>query len=531
MNNNAPQGYQVINLIDLLWYICCRWRVLISAMLLCAVLVGGYRVYKNNAFNAGLQQTQQAQENAGAGPSAYEQLTQAETVPVDNAVSYAMQLQLLLNYQESSVYLSLDPYHVNVQLLNYVIEVKGSDTAENGMDAGTLAGLIRQAYVSYINSGAAAGKLAETYTDMDQVSISELISAEELSQTSASSVSQQGSFTTNGDTTTFEVEPGSGADKAYALFRVRALGRTGEDAKTLADTLDQILKDYTAALTGTLDQHTVTLSDSNAGVVVDMNLAAARQNLQTNLINTRTGMNNLVAAFSDNQKAAYESILESSGIAESEATDETAGTDGAEGTIASGAQPISLTNGLAKFVLLGLFMGLMLAAVFLALIYVLVPTLKTTEDFTRCFQYYLMADLSCYQDAPKRFGAGVDCFLNKLRYRDRLPLEEEERLLATNLKVTCQKEGLTSVYLTSSHTLSEKELGIVQGLTEALKKENITVSYGRSIERDAESYENMTNTGAVVYVEKLGKCRFDSLENISAMTQKQGVKILGVVAM
>ena len=40
----------------------------------------------------------------------------------------------------------------------------------------------------------------------------------------------------------------------------------------------------------------------------------------------------------------------------------------------------------------------------------------------------------------------------------------------------------------------------------------------------------MTKTGAVVYIEKLGVSRFASLENIHAMTEKQGVKILGVVA-
>ena len=97
--------------------------------------------------------------------------------------------------------------------------------------------------------------------------------------------------------------------------------------------------------------------------------------------------------------------------------------------------------------------------------------------------------------------------------------------------MTCRNEGVSSVYLTSSYHMTDEEAGIIQKLIDALKKENIKAVYGGSIERDAESYERMTDTGAVVYVEKLGKSRFNSLENIDAMTARQGVKILGVVAM
>ena len=521
--NNSPQRYQVVNLLDLLWYLCYHWRSLIVGMLLCALLASGFRVYKNDAYNAGVEAQLAAQESPEVEVSIYDTLTQVEAAAVDNAVIYAQQLQQYLNYQKNSVYINLDPYNENVQILNYIVEVKKGDIAEEGMDANALADLLKQSYVGYINSGAAAGAVKAIDADMDQSAIDELISAVDLTNLPDSSSFQTGSFATSGGTTTFNVESDSNIERVYAVFEVTVLGSSEADAKKLADALDQTLNNYTATLTEALDVHTLTLSATNTSVIVDNNLVGIRQSFNTNLINARTNLNNLLAAFTDNQRMAYENITGYRADANT-LTD----TEAAETVV---PEKLPLTSGLAKYLILGLILGIFLWAVVWAMIYILVPTLKTTDDITRCFQYYLMADLSCYQNSNKRFGAGLDKFLGKLRYRDALPLEEEQRLLATNLKVTCRKEEVSSVYLTSSYVMSDAEMQRIDALIESLGKENITAVYGRSVERDAESYEKMTEVGAVVYIERLGKSRFDSLEKISAMTEKQGVKILGVVVM
>lgn len=540
MNSNEPQRYQEINLVDLIWYICSRWRLLIVAMLLFSLLAGCYQVYKNIANNAAadkqmseLEEEKKEEEEAEDRKRnvSYDSLTPTEAAAVDNAAIYAGQLQMFLKYQEDSVYVNLDPYNVNVQIVNYIVQVDKDEIAEDGMDANALADLLKQSYVSFINSGAAAGKLMEVYEGIEQTAIVELVSAENLNSITDSSSFQEGSFTSQGSTTTFRVDSDSSINRTYALFRVRVLGSSEKDADRLAKALDKVLKDYSVTLTKTLDQHTIKLSDSISSVIVDGGVLSARQNLQANLINSRTNLNNTLAAFTDEQKSAYQKLTGNrvDAVITEQSGDETENAEDESELLL--LTKVSLTSGLVKYILLGLFGGLMLAAVFVAMTYVLVPTLKTTDDITRCFNYYLMADLSCYQKLPKRFGSGIDQFIHKLRYRDSLTLEEEQRLLATNLKVTCRNEGVSSVYLTSSYHMTDEEAGIIQKLIDALKKENIKAVYGGSIERDAESYERMTDTGAVVYVEKLGKSRFNSLENIDAMTARQGVKILGVVAM
>lgn len=311
-------SFQVINLLDLLWYLCYHWRSLIVGMLLCALLASGFRIYKNDAYNAGVEAQLAVQESPEEEISTYDTLTQAD--------------------------------------------------------------LLKQSYVGYINSGAAAGAVKAIDADMDQSAIDELISAVDLTSITDRSSFQTGSFEA--------------------------------DANTLTDT-------------------------ETVEIVVP--------------------------------------------------------------------EKVPLTSGLVKYLILGLILGIFLWAVVWVMIYILVPTLKTTDDITRCFQYYLMADLSCCQNGNKRFGTGIDKFLGKLRYRDALSLEEEQRLLATNLKVTCRKEEVSSVYLTSSYVMSDAEQQRIDALIQSLAKENITAVYGRSIERDAESYEKMT--------------------------EKQGVKILGVVVM
>lgn len=521
--NNTPQRYQEINLIDLIWYICSRWRTVIAVMLLFAVLGGVYQLQRNIANNRAAASQAENEKEEDDESNIYQDLTPAEISAVENAAVYASQLQMYLDYQKKSVYINIDPYNEKIHIINYVIQVNEEDLAEDGMDAGSLAGLLKQSYMTYISSGACAGELAKTFEDIDQTALGELVYAEDVNSVSDASSYQEGSFTTNGGTTTFRVESDDSTHRAYAMFRVRVLGSTAEDAKELADAVDRNLMSYTDRLTEKLDKHEIKQTDTISSVIIDHSLISSRLGLQGNLINSRNNLNNTLAAFTDDQKTAYERLTGNS-VTTALTEEETPVED--ESVITA----VPLSSGLVKYVILGLIGGMMLAAVGIAMVYVLAPTLKTNEDITRCFQYYLMADFSCYQDIKKRFGAGIDRFLHRLRYRDQLTLEEQKELLAANMKVTCRKEGVTSVYLTSSCRLNETESGIVSWLVDALKKENITAAYGGSIERDARSYENMTETGAVVYVEKLGKSRFDSLENIDAMTQKQGVKILGVVA-
>ena len=529
MNNQAPQRYQEISLIDLFWQLCSSWRILIVSMAGVAVLAGGYRVYKNVSYNTVVESESRAKEEAGKNGSkenlAYDVLTQAEAAAVDNAVASEEQLQMNMDYRKNSVYINLDPYHENVRILSYIVEVNREETDQEGMGARALAELLRQSYVRYINSGAAAGKLAGTSETLDETAAGELISAEAADSVSSNSQGYQaGSFTTNGGTTTFQVESDSSENKACALFTVRVLGSTDGEAKELADALDKILAEYAKTLSETLDRHQIILADSNASIIVDTDLVTRRQSLNSDLINGRAGLDNILTAFTDDQMAAYESMIN-----QGQGDEQDEKEDKAEQTQA--VQTISVTSGLLKYLFFGLVIGLFLAAMVLTLVYVMCPTLKTTEDLTGCFHYYLMADLSSHREIKKRFGAGIDRMINRLRYRGCLPLEEEQRLLATNLKVTCRKEGISSVYLTSSYLMSKDEEQTVKKLISDLKKDGITVAYGGSVERDAESYEKMTNTGAVVYIEKLGKSRFGSLENIHAMTEKQDVKILGVVTM
>lgn len=513
MNNQAPQRYQEISLIDLFWQLCSSWRILIVSMIGFAVLAGGYRVYKNTSYNTIVESErrakEEAEENGSKDNPAYDALTQAEAAAVDNAVASAKQLQMNMDYRKNSVYINLDPYHENVRILSYIVEVNREEIAQDGMGARALAELLRQSYVRYINSGAAAGKLGGTSETLDETAAGELILAE----------------TVDGETTTFQLESDSSEKKACVLFTVRVLGSTDGEAKELADALDEILAEYAKTLSETLDRHQIILGDSNTSVIVDTELATRKQNFNTDLTNGKANLDNMLTAFTDNQKAAYENMINQIQREEQKDKEED------KSTQTPSVQTISVTSGLLKYLFFGLVIGLFLAAMVLTLVYVMCPTLKTTEDLTGCFHYYLMADLASHREIKKRFGAGIDRMINGLRYRGRLPLEEEQRLLATNLKVTCRKEGISSVYLTSSYLMAKDEEQTVKKLIADLKKNGIAAAYGGSIERDAESYEKMTNTGAVVYIEKLGKSRFGSLENIHAMTEKQDVKILGVVTM
>lgn len=575
MNNSTPRT-QEIDLLDMIWYLVYHWRSIIATtlvfMLLAGCLQGMKIVSHNKNVDAAIEEQrieeeeqkakeeeeQQKEEvekeqeelleedklNAYADKTnaqlskTYNKLTSSEAVSVDYAIIYAKQLQMYLDYKATSVYINLDAYNEKIQTLNYLIKVDTSDLQKNGMEARALADALRQSYVYYVNSGAIASDVKEIYGNVKEASLCELISAEGLLSTDNSDSSQSGSFTENGLTTSFHITSDSNTTNAYALFMVKVAGKTAGDAKVIAEAFDSALAKYTESVGETLGKHSITLCNSYSSTIVNKDLMYAQINLDNSIINTRNSLNNTVAAFNEMQRKAYEeltgTLLAGSApetvdvIAPAPTTDETGET--VETVYYTEADKLSLKRGVVKYAILGIFGGIFVMCMFWAMIYILAGTIKTTRDLTCGFGYYLFADLSVYEDRKKRLGWQIDSLLDRIRLRNKVSREEEATLMATNIKVTCEKNNVTSVYLTSTAVLSEGDKQMIYKLMEDLKRVGIAADFGGTIVRDSASYEKMIQTGNVVYVEKMRVSRVEDLIKAGAMTENQGVKVLGVVA-
>lgn len=569
MNNSTPRT-QEIDLLDMIWYLVYHWRSIISATLVFMLLAGclqGMRIVSHNKevdaaieaqrIEEEAQKAQQAQEEEALEQQkveeealeeeksyaqfsgTYNKLTSSEAMAVDYAMIYAKQLQKYLDYKATSVYINLNPYNEKVQTLNYMIEVETADLQERGMDARTLADALNQSYINNINSGAIVSDVTEIYGNVKEESLCELISAEGLNSTNNSDFQQTGSFTADGSTTTFHVTTDSNVTNSYALFMVKVAGRTAEDAKEIAEAFDGALSKYTESVGETLGKHSITLCDSYSSTIVNKDLMYAQINLDNSIINVRNSLNNTVAAFNEMQRKAYGeltgTLLAGSAqetvdvIAPASTTGETG--EALENVYYTEADRLSLKRGVIKYVLRGFLGGLFVMCTFWTIVYIMVGTVKSTIELTRGFGYYLLADLSVYKERKKKgLGNRLDCFLDKLRNRNRVSREEELALMATNIKVTCEKHGVKSVCLTSTVVLKEEEKQLVQNLMEQLKKANITADFGGNITKNCSSIEKMIQTGNVVFIEKLGETRTKDLLQLHSMTTTQGVEVLGVVA-
>lgn len=500
---SSSKESKTVSLTDLFWSIAFHWRSIITAMVLLCVLLCGYKGYRNFERNRVLddvpkEQNPKLDNETSEEYENYEQLSLSETTAVDNAVDLEKQIRKTEEYMQSSVYFNLDANRERTAILTYCVK----SNREVAME-------IRNAYIGVINSGAFLEKTKNDDNSEQEIAIDELVFAEaNCGQNKYGYSYASGSGDKN---IYFGVDDKSSMD----MFTIHILGESDDAISSYSGKIQKQLEQFGNSLEATLGKHELILVSNERSTIVDTALAKNQRELVMTVTNQRSILSNLLGSFNEVQMNAYKELT---GQTQSDQINSVVSVD-----------RISITAGMKKYAILGLFSGMMLMVIFWMLVYILSGTVKTSDEISEEFGYYMMADFVPYRDIKKRFGVRIDRWLRKLRYRNRSDEKVEQELLASNVKVTCQKLDLNRLYLTSSIELSERENDLIEDLIIKLKEVGIDAFFGTSIERSAESFEKMAECGSVVFVERVGMSRTDSLIKMNLMAAKQEVKVLGAV--
>lgn len=493
-----------IRLMDLFWNIAYNWRFLLGCAVIIAVLMGGV-CYSNNLRSIRNIKTVQndTQQQEMSIEELKEGLTEAEQRAVSDAEFVYTKMKKKQSYRDSSVRMNLDPYAKDVVTLQYYVDTDYVVNYTEDIRPDYSNELI-EGYVSYIENQGIQRELTDYLDwDVDMEYIGELFSV--------------GGRLASDGTATGTV---NAAGNTFVIF---VSGESRERAEELAECIEKLLDEYREILTEKIGSHRLILIDKYGSVVTDAGLAQEQEVLDNSIAAYQTKLDTLTAAFSDTQLLIYEGEIEGEVKQSPE--------DGEEATTENSVSvPEKPTSNVVKYIVLGAICGIFLACICITLVYILNNKIKSSEELAELYGLRVFGKITV-PDGKRRIFAGVDRWIDQLRYKEKWTLEEQLDLVLTNLKVTCRKENIEKLFFTSAIHLTAEEKTRIEEVMANLKENGVEVLFGENIIRNAKSFEQMAEIGQVVLIERERASEYSAIEKEIVLCMEQKASLIGVIGM
>ena len=101
-------------------------------------------------------------------------------------------------------------------------------------------------------------------------------------------------------------------------------------------------------------------------------------------------------------------------------------------------------------------------------------------------------------------------------------------MVVSNISLYCEKGDMKNIYFNSSvNCVDENGNDLVQ----MLKEKGIEVQHGFSLLKDASAMEEMSKLDGVVFIEEVGKSRYEDLEREIKLCKEHGKTVIGLVVL
>jgi len=187
-----------------------------------------------------------------------------------------------------------------------------------------------------------------------------------------------------------------------------------------------------------------------------------------------------------------------------------------------------------KYAILGLFVGVFLAAMWIICKVIFDVTLKKSEEISSLYGIRLLGEIQVQEEnnKKKRFLSMVDDKLLaiKNRRKRKLSMEQQLKFSCTNIVISCKKQNIDSIYITGSE-FETMDVSIINTLKQQLKKQNIQVKEGGNMFYDESSLKQGIEIGNILFVEQKEKSIYDEIFNEIQLIQEQKGNILGAIVL
>lgn len=469
-----------INLWDMFWAVCLKWRSILVCAVIFAILAGGFS-YVRSASEADEATAIQSLDNIA---SLFEEGEQEE---VNDYLRYIEICEQQQSYNQESPIMTLNADGYYIGQLNYYIDnfyenIYPTISVKDNVSA------FVDAYVAAIRTDEVNSEVKRVLElDEDNLYAYEVISA------------------------------GSSYEDEITQGLLKIVVQTNEKA-TCEEMLNVIKQRLTETVPGVkkqLGNHDLIEIQSTINYTTNPEvLDYQRQNLEK-VDDFKDQIIDLSENFTDNQALYVEVYQEQM----SESAEE------ADVQIITNNPTVSL-----KLIVIGFIGGAFLAFVLYALGYIFDGKIRREDDFEAVFGGKMIGVVSKEKTPKRKLFGFIDKLFEKMRHYNQRYFEREEALeiIASNIRIAMTNASPKKVAITGA-ICSEDEGAIVAELSEKLKKDNIELVFERSILYNAEALENVVDAGCVVLMEKDGKTYCHEIKKEMDICTCQNIKLIGCV--
>lgn len=472
-----------ISLVDLIFEILLKWRMIIVFMVIGGLLLGGYS-YMQSAKTIEIQkdQNQVVLSEAETLADLEKKLTVEEKANVKAVLGYADYAE----YYNDSLLMQIDAN--NTPTTELVFRVSAADEKVE-------AALVR-VYEQMFETGISEWLIQGGMDVAEASKVSELIITEneEINQLAQSLI-----------------------DKAGVIY-VTVVHVDEVKCKDLANQVANFVADKKATFEQDYGVHEVTLVSTSYANVVNEEILSNQRLVLQNISNGITYIDKLKTTFSAAQNQ-YLELLKKGVVVDNKESAET-----------SVPMQVTSTPSISvKYVVLGMVLFAFLYVFYVFVAFVINNKLRANDDFAEMFGIVQLGMIS-EKDDKKKFLGFVDSWIVALRDRNKRKFTEEEskEITAVAIKMAVKKFDGKEVCFIGCDVKKQTE-DICSSIKAILEKEGIIVSVLDNVLYNAEEMEKLTDAKNVVIIEKIGATMYDEVAKELELLKRYNINVLGGV--
>lgn len=462
----------IIDLRVLMWEILRKWHIVLISCIVFAVLAGAFGMHKHKKENAEVSVEELSKD-----------LEPAEITKVNNLAAVQERIDGKVEYEENSIYMSLDPYNVDIARTDFMLN-KNADNK-----------YIRQMYVAYMFDGELFNNIAEEYSgDISVKNLAELIGF----------VTVGGRANLNDDSEA-NFEKG---DDLNRILSVRIYGKDKAQCEELQALVVKHVKLYEKEVQKKYSNHSLEEISSSAYKAVDGGIASSQSNYDAQIVALYNEYQMLYNALSEEQIALFEKITSK----DAETTE--------NGTVENetGTEEEDTGSGISlKYIIVGILAGGFISVVAIVLLTmfngkIFVQRQITDKGLSRVFG---------------TFGKNKNNIASLVLGDVGTDKTSQLDIIVAKVSVYCKKNGFNEITIIDNCT-TETGKSRMKQVTDAIQKSGINCNKVTLAEGDSK-YTELCDKDNVVIIEELGKGTLKALEYMFMQLKDLESKVCGVI--
>lgn len=510
MNNKEYMNYIdyrediEIDILDLLYAILTKWRVMIIWMLLGALLAGTFSYVKSSKAAKAVPADPEVElEALRSKLSEGDALVVEETA--EQYATYYKKLLKLKDYAENSPFMQLDPTSVPTMVSLYAIDDHADGQVLTFNETTNETGTSKDSEVNLLNSK------AESIVGIYRSKVADDKIIKDAARRLGSDVKAD-----------YLADMISAEYRGEAVLAVNVFGTNKEMCQAITDAVnahmdeitEEVKKAYEFDITYTGTSYLYTKNDL---------VQTYQRNLNNDMYSLRANMDNISYRFTDDKKAYFEALA--SRNAETVVIGEASNTDAVkENMTVSGNGKGHVSK---KYLLLGFVLGAFLVACWYGFKYVISGKLHTADDIRDAFHVLVIGEVNTTEKKNP-----IDKLLDKIFKIDTGDTENKMDVISSNIGISAKKASAKNVLIIGASS-DDESVKFREGLKEktASKNKEISFDIAESVLSNSHSVNKLSETDMVVFVERKDKSKFEHIMREMELCNEFGVEVIGAVVL